>query len=514
MSSPHRILIVDDSAEDREIYRRLILRDIGGDYVVEESDCGTAGLRICRNAAPDCVLLDYFLPDINGLEFLTALGRGDDETEIPVVFLTGRGNEAVAVRALKQGAHDYLVKSAVTAECMRHALRGAIEGSRLRRQIERQRADLAEQAEALKEADRRKDEFLAMLAHELRNPLAPIRNMTAVLRRAPIDDPIVKTACAVIERQVAQMTHITDDLLDVSRIVRGGLQLRKETCDLTAIAREAVEDARDDMERARLRLLPLLPDQPLMVQGDRHRLSQALHNLLHNARKFTPADGSVTVALAEESGWAELVVEDTGVGVADDLLPHVFDAFRQGPQTLDRSAGGLGLGLALVKGVIELHGGDVTAANREDHGAVFSLRLPLDDASADLMEGAVVPQPRARRVLLVEDDVDVAESTRLLLETMGHDVRLATRGEDALRLAHDYKPDVVLCDIGLPGAIDGFGVARGLREDPGLTDACLVAVSGYGHTEIVERARAAGFVQHLTKPIGEEGLARLLAETP
>ena len=510
----HRILIVDDSAEDREIYRRLILRDIGGEYEVVEADCGEAGLHICRKTPPACVLLDYNLPDIDGLEFLGALGGRRAAMEIPIVFLTGKGNEAVAVRALKEGAHDYLVKSGVTAESLRHALRGAIEGCWLRREIEKQRVHLAEQAKALREADRRKDEFLAMLAHELRNPLAPIRAMAAVLRRAPIDHPLVKKACVVIERQVEQMTRITDDLLDVSRIARGSLQLLKEPCDLTAIVREAVEDVREQMDNRRLRLVASLPDRPLLLCGDRHRLSQALHNLLHNAQKFTPEGGAVTVRLSEKNGGAAVVVEDTGAGVAEKLLPHIFDAFRQGPQTIERSGGGLGLGLALVKGVALLHGGDVTAANLEDRGAAFALNLPLDEAGEAPKECAAIPEWRARRVLLVEDNFDVADSTRQLLEVMGHDVRVAMQGEEAIKLARDFKPEFVLCDIGLPGAIDGFAVARGLRQEAGLTGARLVSLSGYGHKEVVDKAHAAGFERHLTKPIGEEGLAQLLAERP
>ncbi|HYA79696.1 MAG TPA: hybrid sensor histidine kinase/response regulator, partial [Methylocystis sp.] len=378
------------------------------------------------------------------------------------------------------------------------------------REIERQRADLAAQAKALQEADRRKDEFLAMLAHELRNPLAPIRNMAAVLRRAPIDHPSVSTACAVIERQVAHMARITDDLLDVSRIARGGLQLQSETCDLATIAREAIEDVRAQLEEMQLRLVADLPETPMFVRGDRRRLSQALHNLLDNAQKFTPAGGTVTVALSSRSGWATLAVEDTGVGVPQDLLPHVFDAFRQGPQSLARSGGGLGLGLALVKGVAQLHGGDVSVSNRERHGASFVLHLPLHDEAVAPGEAAAAVEPRRRRVLLVEDDVFVAESTRMLLEVMGHEVRVASQGTEALEIARAFRPEFVLCDLGLPGSMDGFAVARALRREPALSGARLVAVSGYGQREAVNEARAAGFERHITKPVAEESLERLL----
>ncbi|WP_363351517.1 response regulator [Methylocystis echinoides] len=504
----YRILIVDDSPEDRAIYRRFIQTGVGSRYEVEEAECGEEGLRLCRAVAPDCVLLDYNLPDLDGLEFLQAVG-GD--AEFPIVFLTGQGSESVAVRAMKEGAYDYLIKNTVTVESLRYALRGAIEGSQLRREIERQRTALAAQAEALREADRRKDEFLAMLAHELRNPLAPIRNMAGVLRRLPLEISTVKIAAATIERQVAQMTRIVDDLLDVSRIAHGRLAMRKEPCDLTALVRNAVEDARGPIEERGLRLATRLPEEALQMLGDRHRLSQALHNLLHNAKKFTPAGGTVTVTLEAQAGWAKLVVADTGVGVAEDLLPHIFDAFRQGPQTLERSGGGLGLGLALVRSVALLHGGDVSVATLEGQGASFELRLPLIGVKAGALDETPAFEPIRCRILLIEDDSLVGETTRLLLEVMGHEVRLSTRGDEAVALAQEFRPDFVLCDIGLPGRMDGYAVATALRKDPGFDGAQLVALSGYGHAEALEEARAAGFDRHLTKPVGEETLVRLLA---
>ncbi|MFY9656018.1 MAG: ATP-binding protein [Methylocystis sp.] len=364
----------------------------------------------------------------------------------------------------------------------------------------------------LREADRRKDEFMAMLAHELRNPLAPIRNMAAVLGRLPLDNPIVKAASATIERQVAQMQRITDELLDLSRIERGKLQLRTEACDLTALVREAAEDMRGSIEERRLRLVLQLPDDPLPLQGDSQRLSQALQNLLHNAQKFTPACGAVKVMLSEGDGWATLAVQDTGVGISEDLLPHIFEAFRQGPQTIERSHGGLGLGLALVKGIARLHGGDVSAVNLEGQGASFTLRLPLDRANG-VSPPKPAPQARsARRLLIVEDDALVGESTRLLLEMMGHDPRVAADGEEALQMARDFKPDYVLCDIGLPGVMDGYAVAKAIRQDVGPKGAFLVALSGYSHKQARDEARAAGFDRYLVKPLSPDALESLLAE--
>ena len=380
---------------------------------------------------------------------------------------------------------------------------------------------LREQAEQLREADRRKDEFLAMLAHELRNPLTPIRNAVAALHRMPFDSPAISAACAMVDYQVEHLTCLVDDLLDVSRITRGKMTLRKTRCDLVALVREVAKDHRSRMEGHGLTLTWDLPDHPLWVQGDRTRLVQVVGNLLDNAGKFTPPGGAVTVDLSPISepkpsapGRVALTVRDTGIGIASELLPHIFEPFRQLPQSIDRGLGGLGLGLALVRSIVDLHGGEVTAeSGGEGLGAVLTVRLPLEPA-ASLPVAGEVAAPGAHnslRVLLIEDNKEVAESTRMLIELMGHRVQVARNGAEGLAVAMAFRPEVVLCDIGLPGEVDGYAVARRLRQDPELASAYLVALTGYGHEAAREQTRSAGFDQHVTKPFKAACLEELLA---
>jgi PAS domain S-box-containing protein len=373
--------------------------------------------------------------------------------------------------------------------------------------------------DALKEADRRKDEFLAMLAHELRNPLAPIRNSVQVLKLLGSSDPKQAQARDVIERQVAHMARLIDDLLDVSRITRGNILLRKGKLDLVALVRAAVEDHRRLLEETGLTLAVELPDRPLWMEGDPTRLAQVVGNLLHNANKFTDAGGAVRVRLTVEAGGetAVLSVRDSGIGLEPDILGRLFEPFSQADRSLDRSRGGLGLGLALVKGLVELHGGTVQASSPgPGGGAEFVLRLPL---SAPLKETgrptpAAASSRQALRVLVIEDRRDTAESLRMLLELLGHQVAVAYTGAPGLQTARSFHPDVVLCDIGLPGGMDGYAVARALRADGELFEVPLIAMSGYGQEEDQRRARQAGFDRHLTKPVDPQVLTQLLDALP
>jgi PAS domain S-box-containing protein len=370
--------------------------------------------------------------------------------------------------------------------------------------------------EALKEADRRKDEFLAMLAHELRNPLAPIRTALEVLNIAGADAVKARQMRDMIERQVTHMARLIDDLLDVSRIARGKVQLRMERCDLVAIVRDVAEDYRPILSASGLILAVDLPAAPLWLRGDATRLAQVIGNLLSNASKFSQPGGRVDVRVeAEPTGRAALVaVRDTGMGIEPAMLGQVFEPFIQADLGLDRSKGGLGLGLALVRGLVELHGGAVEVRSEGlGKGATFGVRLPLapDEAAA----GAGPAERAARaggglRILVIEDNRDTADSLQELLTLIGHQVEVAYAGPAGLELASRFRPDVVLCDIGLPG-LDGFEVARALRRDPAARDAYLVAQSGYGQEEDRRRARAAGFDLHLRKPVGLAELQRILA---
>ena len=376
-----------------------------------------------------------------------------------------------------------------------------------------------EDEEKLREADRRKDEFLAMLAHELRNPLAPIRNSVEVLRRIGPAAPRLLRVGEMIDRQVAHMAHLVDDLLDVSRVSRGKILLRAERLDLAPLVAAVVDDLRNLLETSGLELYQELPPEPVWLNGDPTRLSQVVGNLLQNANKFTNPGGKVQVRLAadRESGQAVLTVEDTGIGMDPDILARLFEPFSQADGSLDRSRGGLGLGLALVKGLVELHGGEVRAASPgPGRGATFTIRLPLLDAEPT-QDGSVAAEPepaRPLRILIVEDNRDAADSLRMLLELAGYTVEVAYTGRDGLEIARRFHPQVALCDIGLPGGMDGYDLARALRETPETAESHLIAISGYGQEEDQRQAREAGFDRHLTKPVEPATLMRLLEALP
>jgi PAS domain S-box-containing protein len=368
--------------------------------------------------------------------------------------------------------------------------------------------------EALKEADRRKDEFLAMLAHELRNPLAPIRNAAEVLRRTGGADPYLEQARSMIERQVAHMARLVDDLLDVSRISRSKILLRKERLDLALLVRATTEDHRSLLEEAGLTLAVEVPPEPVWMSGDPTRLSQILDNLLQNAAKFSNPGGRVSVRLAcDPEGLAVLAVEDTGIGMEPDILARLFQPFSQADRSLDRSQGGLGLGLALVKGLVDLHGGQVEAASGgTGQGSRFTIRLPLaqEEMPAAPPEPAAPAAPRSLSILVVEDNRDAAESLQMLLELSGHQVVVAHTGQSGLEAALRVRPDVALCDIGLPGGMDGYALARALRAAEETAGIVLIALTGYGQDEDKRQARESGYDQHMTKPVNPATLMSLL----
>jgi signal transduction histidine kinase len=353
-------------------------------------------------------------------------------------------------------------------------------------------------------ADRQKNEFLSMLAHELRNPLAPIRNAAEVLRLSGPEQPQVRWAREVIDRQLSHLVRLVDDLLDVSRITRGKITLKPEPTDLAVVVQHAIEASRPTIEQARHRLEVHVPPEPVWVTGDPARLTQVLTNLLNNAAKYTEEGGRVALTLAREGGEAVVRVRDTGVGIPAEMLGAVFDLFTQVDRSLDRSQGGLGIGLTLVKRLVSKHGGTVEAySSGPGQGSEFVVRLPVL-AEAPL---TVPTQPTGRlavaeglRVLLVDDNVDGADSLATLVRLAGHDTRVAHDGPGALEAAAAFRPQVVVLDIGLPG-LTGYEVARRLRADPDLSGVALVAVTGYGRDEDRERSREAGFDHHLTKPV-------------
>jgi signal transduction histidine kinase/CheY-like chemotaxis protein len=362
------------------------------------------------------------------------------------------------------------------------------------------------------EHNRSKDEFLGMLSHELRNPLAPIRNSTYVLQHADPASDQARRARIVIERQTEHLTRIVDDLLDLTRIARGKILLRRDRVDLRELVRRAADDAHLGIERRGVRLRVELPPDALWADADATRVTQILGNLLNNAAKFTPAGGEIDVTLRDVDGTAELRVRDTGAGIDPALLPTIFDPFTQGERTLARSEGGLGLGLALARRLAALHGGDVRAHSEGvGHGAELVVTLPLLGPPVDEEAPRAQPArvPSSRHVLVVDDNADAAESLAELVGLLGHDVTVAYDGPSALAKARERRPDVVLCDIGLPG-MTGYDFARAFRaaHDGAVK---LVAVSGYAQPEDVRKAVEAGFDVHVAKPPDPAHIERLFA---
>ena len=375
-------------------------------------------------------------------------------------------------------------------------------------------ATLRDQTEELERAARRKDDFLAMLSHELRNPLAPLLLLPDLLRQDGGDPQRLDRHAGMIERQIRHMARLVDDLLDVSRISRGKIELRREPATLQRVIEEAADAARQVMAARRQRLEVDLPEGPVTIDGDRVRLTQVVVNLLHNASKFSPPESAIQVAVFRDGDSVEVRVSDAGEGISADSLPHVFDAFMQADPSLDRSRGGLGLGLTLVRQLVELHGGSVTAASEGvGRGAVLTVRLPL---AADQMVPAHPDDARrtaggpALSILVVEDHADTARALAELLTSDGHRVAIAGDGDEALEKASALAPDVVLLDLGLPG-IDGYEVARRLRAEHALLRPVLVALTGYGGDEDRRRTAECGFDHHLVKPVAVGALRELLA---
>ena len=372
---------------------------------------------------------------------------------------------------------------------------------------------LAHQAEALKQADIRKNEFLAMLAHELRNPLAAIRNAVGVARSGGEAD--LKWGLDVIHRQMRGFTHLIDDLLDVSRITQGKIQLRKTFCDAAPIIRHAAEAVAPLIREKKHELVLGLADGPLPLEADTTRLEQILVNVLTNAAKYTQPEGRIEVLAAVVGGEVVIEVIDNGVGIAADQLPRMFELFAQADRSLARSEGGLGIGLTLVQSLTEMHGGTITATSAgKNRGSEFTIRLPAADpaqlatpTAAPTGAGSVVAP--SLRILVVDDNQDTARGMARLLKLAGHEVQVAFDGWAALEVARDFAPDAVLLDIGLPG-LDGYEVATRLRHEATCLDAILIAASGYGEDQARDRSRQAGFNHHLTKPVDFDEIVGLL----
>lgn len=527
------ILLVDDQPGKLLTYETML--EPLDENLVKAASGGEALQQLLKTEFA-VVLLDVCMPQIDGFELASLIRQHPRCQRTAVIFISAvqmtnldqiKGFEAGAVDYMSVPVAPELLRARVSVFADLYRKTAALE--RMNRELEQRVAertaalerDLAERKrleQALVAADRRKDEFLAVLAHELRNPLAPIRTAVDTMWLRPLEDETLRQCRDVIGRQIEHLTRLVDDLMDVSRITRGSIKLRREPVDVADIVRRAVETQRPVLDARRHQLTVDLPREPLIVEGDVTRLSEAVGNLLNNAAKYTEEKGRVSVRVERAGGEAVVRVKDSGLGIPPELLPSVFEMFTQIDHTLHRAQGGLGIGLALVRELTEMHGGRVEGYSEGlGKGSEFTLCLPLRP-DLRLGESGYGARERERlhevpagpcRVLVVDDNRDAAHSLAVLLRLGGHRVEVAHDGPQALDAAERLRPDVVLLDIGMPG-MSGFDVARRLRASPWGRSAMLVAQTGWGQDEDRQRARDAGFDVHLIKPVDHAALMRLM----
>ena len=484
------------------------------------------------------IVLDIRMPGMSGIELADLIKTRPRSRHVPILFLTAHMfNEKDILRGYGTGAVDYLVKP-IHGEILRSKIsvfvelfrktrelarvneslqREAVERARVEEALRLANQDLeqrvADRTEALERADRRKDEFLAVLGHELRNPLAPIVSAIEVLEWTGVSESNASQARAVVRRQVRHMTRLIDDLLDVGRITSDRLVLQLSAVDLAAIIAAAVETSRPAIEEFGHRLTITSPTRSIMLQADAARLSQVLSNLLTNAAKYTPLGGEIHVVADATAEGVTIRVHDDGVGIAREHLQSIFDLFVRVGQPDGLGGGGLGIGLALAQRFVQMHGGRLEATSEgAGKGSEFSIWLPPSILTVPAYEsgllGDVNPQSR-RRVLVVDDNHDAADMLSAMLMGWGHDARPAYESESALALAENFEPEIALLDLGLPG-MDGYTLGERLRARPWAAELVLVAVTGRGQEDDRTRTRNAGFNEHLVKPVALEGLRSVI----
>jgi signal transduction histidine kinase len=523
------ILLVDDQPGKLLSYEAM-LADLG-ENLIKASSGREALEHLLRNDIT-IVLMDVSMPEIDGFELAEMIRQHPRYRKTAIIFVSAvHLTDLDRLKGYESGAVDY-VSVPVVPELLRAKVSVFAELYRKTREFERLNRELEERVDArtlelqqavdkqreladkLREADRRKDEFLALLAHELRNPLAPVQNAVGIMRRKGADDPELVWCHDVIERQADQLKRLVDDLLDVSRITQGKIQLRLEPIDLEQVIGGAVETSAPLIDAQRHELRVNLPETPIVLRGDVSRLTQVVANLLNNAAKYQNEEGLIELVACAEGPEAVITVRDRGIGLSHEMLSEAFELFAQGERTPDRTQGGLGIGLSLVKKLVELHGGSVSAtSDGPGRGSEFVVRLPRLDAPG--IQGVAAPaasavsDPRAQRILVVDDNVDASESLAMLLSLEGHDVLIAHDGVEALKVAAEERPTTILLDIGLPG-MDGYEVCRRLRAQ-GFADMRIIAMTGYGQDKDKQRAMEAGFDEHTVKPVEFAKLTRLLA---
>jgi len=524
------ILLVDDQPGKLLAYEAM-LSDLGENLIKASS--GREALEHLLKTEITLVLMDVSMPDLDGFELAEIIRQHPRYEKTAIIFVSAvHLSDLDRLKGYESGAVDY-VSVPVVPELLRAKVtvfaalyRKTREAERLTTELERRVAERTAELEAsvarqidlarqLLDADRRKDEFLALLAHELRNPLAPIRNAVNIMHMKGLDDPDLIWCHDVIERQAKQLTRLVDDLLDVSRITKGKIRLRTEQLDLRDVVHDAVETSRPLIDEMGHQITVEMPQTPLLVRGDPARLTQVVANLLNNAAKYQMENGTITVRIEHDGADSVIVVKDGGIGITRESMPRIFDLFTQGERAPDRAAGGLGIGLSLVRQIVELHGGTVRAESPGPGlGSEFVVHLPASIDSlvtqADGTSEAVPSADAPRSILVVDDNEDAAESMAMLLRLRGHEVVVAHNGEDALRLAGERPPSVVLLDIGMPG-MDGYEVCRRFRTS-GLGEMRIIAMTGFGLEQDRQRSKEAGFDAHTVKPVAIAELVKLLAE--
>ncbi|OWK37981.1 ATP-binding protein [Fimbriiglobus ruber] len=509
-----RVLLLAPTSRDAVHSHRLLTAAGLGVHVCKalEDVC-----REVRTGAGAVVVPEEVLLRDRSMTLVAALRDQPRWSALPVIVLTAAGRTpGQTVRTLLGLGEVSFLKRPIEVEVFLTAVRSALRDRDRQYQVRDHLAEQAKGSQLLRDADRRKDEFLAMLAHELRNPLAPIRNSLALLKFGSKNPEVVTRASEMMDRQVQHLVRLVDDLLDVSRINLGKVDLRLEEIDLGDIVANAAETAAPLMTARKHRLTINRPRRPVRLRADPTRLAQVIGNLLNNAAKYTDESGHITLAFERDGIEAVVRVRDTGAGIAAEMLPRVFDLFTQADQTIDRAQGGLGVGLALVRTLVGLHGGTVRATSPGlGKGSEFFVHLPaLPEIRVAEPEATAGPVPSRRpgcRILIVDDSTDAADSLAMILGLGGDEVRTVATGPAALQTAAQFRPHLVLLDLGLPG-MDGYEVARRLRETTAGNRIRIAALTGYGQEEDRRRTQTAGFDHHLVKPADPTAIEKIVAE--
>lgn len=531
VKEPVYFLLVDDLEENLLSLEALLRRE---GLITLKARSGREALELLLHHDVALALLDVQMPGMDGFE-LAELMRGTERTKrVPIIFLTaGAADRQRRFRGYEAGAVDFLHKP-VEPDVLRSKANVFFELERQRLLLQHQHEELQKKSaeneallqesqkytEVLKDADKRKNEFLATLAHELRNPLAPIRNGLHILRMA---SPSTNAAEIrdMMDRQLTHLVRLIDDLLDVSRVSQGKIDLRYEQVTVQDVLKSAVETSQPLIEAGRHKLTIDMPDEKLWLNADLTRLAQVVSNLLNNAAKYTPAGGKINLSVHLHGDRIEIRVVDNGVGIPAHMLSKVFDLFTQVDNDIARSQGGLGIGLALARRLIDMHKGTIICTSAgAGKGSTFTVILPLmqvgdvrhetekETETGDIIKTVASPN---KSVLIVDDNVPAAQTTGWMLELLGYEPTLCHDGIEAVRVAKAIKPDIILLDIGLPG-MDGYAVCRELRKDQEFKDTLMIAQTGWGRDKDREEAAAAGFNHHLTKPVRIEQFTELLAQ--